>query len=387
MAGELPKGWRRASLRDLVGLQRGHDLPTSSRRAGPVPVMGSAGRSGWHDESRAAGPGVVLGRSGASIGAVHFSSVNYWPLNTALYATDFKGNDPQFVYRSLQQLPLSSFNSGSAQPSLNRNYIAQVEVDIPPISEQRAIVSIVSALDNRIESNRRLVTTQVAARRCRFAHVYRGETERQPLSAIACQQKATVQPSVTPAETFQQFSIPAFDAGGDPEVCQGTSMASGKTPLPSEPVILVSKLNPRTPRIWNPVTSGAGRAVCSPEFLVLQPIGAATHAWLDGCVRHDDRFYGEVLAGVTGTTGSRQRVQPADVLRATVPAPGAARIQEWTAFAAPMIKRESALIRESRTLTAIRDALLPKLVSGRIRVPLADEPEEQLGVATEALGA
>ena len=61
--------------------------------------MGSAGRFGWHDESRATGPGVVLGRSGASIGAVHFSSVDYWPLNTALYATDFKGNDPQFVYR------------------------------------------------------------------------------------------------------------------------------------------------------------------------------------------------------------------------------------------------------------------------------------------------
>jgi hypothetical protein len=52
-----------------------------------------------------------------------------------------------------------------------------------------------------------------------------------------------------------------------------------------------------------------------------------------------------------------------------------------------MLSQRVRLLRESRTLAAIRDALLPKLVSGQIRVPLSNDPEEQVGAAVEALGA
>lgn len=300
------------------------------------------------------------------------------------------GIDPGFIWACVRSPGFTSHlraeTTGTAVPHISGKQIGSFPMMVPSLPEQRAIASVLGALDDKAESNRRLVVAQVAARQCEFTHRYGSEGERQPLDAIASQHKTTIQPSETPSELFEQFSIPAFDAGDDPDVCLGSSMASGKTRLPSEPVVLFSKLNPTRPRVWNPVTSGAGKAVCSPEFLVLRPTGEATHAWLDACVRHDERFYGEVLAGVTGTTGSRQRVKPADVLRATVPASGE-RIQEWTAFAAPMIERESSLIRESRTLTAIRDGLLPKLVSGKIRVPFSDDPEEQVGAALEALSA
>lgn len=88
--------WVTKTLGEFVTLQRGHDLTEPDRRPGLVPVMGSAGQNGTHDKSRAPGPGVVIGRSGASFGQVHFVEEDYWPHNTCLYVTDFRGNDPKF---------------------------------------------------------------------------------------------------------------------------------------------------------------------------------------------------------------------------------------------------------------------------------------------------
>ncbi|EQD78764.1 restriction modification system DNA specificity subunit, partial [mine drainage metagenome] len=119
-------------LGEFVTLQRGHDLPDEQRRPGSVPILGSFGITGWHDEAKALGPGVTVGRSGASFGVVSYSSRDYWPLNTALYVIDFHGNDPRFAYYFLQQFDFKSYNSGSAQPSLNRNFIHPVPVDVPP---------------------------------------------------------------------------------------------------------------------------------------------------------------------------------------------------------------------------------------------------------------
>lgn len=112
--------------------------------------MGSAGANGSHDEALAQGPGVVIGRSGASIGRVHFAEVDYWPHNTCLYVTDFLGNSERFAYYLLQTLNLAAFNSGSAQPSLNRNFVYSIRLRLPDRREQDAIVEVLKALDDRI---------------------------------------------------------------------------------------------------------------------------------------------------------------------------------------------------------------------------------------------
>lgn len=146
----MSSDWPLMSLGDLVRLQRGHDLPVNEQRPGPYPVMGSAGPNGSHDVALAPGPGVVIGRSGASVGRVHYTSSAYWPHNTCLYVTDFLGNCPRFASYLLGSLHLGSFNSGSAQPSLNRNYIYSIPVRIPSRREQDEIAAVLSVLDERI---------------------------------------------------------------------------------------------------------------------------------------------------------------------------------------------------------------------------------------------
>ncbi|MBO0344393.1 restriction endonuclease subunit S [Roseibium sp. CAU 1637] len=151
--------WREITLGDFIALQRGHDLPSHDRGDGDVPVMGSFGVTGYHSIPKADGPGVTVGRSGASIGTVSFIEEDYWPLNTCMYVTDFKGNYPRFVFHFLSTLNLARFNSGSAQPSLNRNYIYPIEIRVPAFREQREIAAILGALDDKIELNRKTAAT------------------------------------------------------------------------------------------------------------------------------------------------------------------------------------------------------------------------------------
>lgn len=150
----MGNNWKKIPLGELISLQRGHDLPSQNRVDGPIPIMGSSGLTGWHDTSKSSGPGVVIGRSGNSMGVVSYSESDFWPLNTCLYVTDFKGNDERYIYYMLQQIDFDQFNSGSAQKSLNRNAVYPYEVTATTdVNEQRRIGKLLANFENKISIN------------------------------------------------------------------------------------------------------------------------------------------------------------------------------------------------------------------------------------------
>jgi type I restriction enzyme, S subunit len=141
--------WREVPLGEVLTLQRGFDLPKRMRRPGPYPVVSSSGISGSHDEFKVVPPGVVIGRYG-SLGSVHWVTDPYWPLNTALWVKDFKGNDPRFVSYLLQTVSMDG-SSAAAVPGVNRNHLHQMVVRRPQRGIQRRIAALLSALDEMIE--------------------------------------------------------------------------------------------------------------------------------------------------------------------------------------------------------------------------------------------
>ncbi|MDD3269124.1 MAG: restriction endonuclease subunit S [Syntrophomonadaceae bacterium] len=153
----LPSGWTDMKLGNFVALQRGYDLISQDRIVGNIPVIGCGGINGYHSEANAKSPGVALGRSGAGYGTAFYCPVDFWAHNTVLFVTDFKGNHPKFVYYFLDALDFSNYNSGGAQPSLNRNYIYPIDVVIPPIQEQIAIANLLSTWDRCIEKSERII--------------------------------------------------------------------------------------------------------------------------------------------------------------------------------------------------------------------------------------
>ncbi len=142
--------WRECTLGDAITLQRGHDLPKSKMVSGEIPVAGSNGIIGCHNISTTKGVGITIGRSG-NIGNAYLYKNDFWAHNTTLYVKNFKGNDEIFIYYFLRNIDFKSFNVGSAVPTLNRNHIHPLDISLPPLPEQKAIATILSSLDNKID--------------------------------------------------------------------------------------------------------------------------------------------------------------------------------------------------------------------------------------------
>lgn len=142
--------WRAQTLGSLINLKRGYDLPSRLRNEGKYPIYSSSGISGYHNEFICNPPGVITGRYG-TIGQVFHASSQYWPLNTTLYVQDFKGNDARFVFYFLQTLDWEKFSDKSAVPGVNRNDVHTEEVSFPEPPEQRAIADVLSSLDGKID--------------------------------------------------------------------------------------------------------------------------------------------------------------------------------------------------------------------------------------------
>ena len=151
-------GWRRLRLGEVATLQRGYDLPVQLRRSGSIPIYAANGTVGTHDTPMDNGPGVITGRSG-TIGKVHYSPGPFWPLNTSLYVRDFHGNDPRFVYWLLRSMDLTRFHEGSGVPTLNRNIVHRVEVDLPPIEQQRRFGQLAGQIGGPISMSKESVVS------------------------------------------------------------------------------------------------------------------------------------------------------------------------------------------------------------------------------------
>lgn len=153
--GGVSMEWKEVRLGDILNFRRGHDLPHSAMKPGNIPVAGSNGVIGYHDTATPMKPILTIGRSG-NVGKPYFYE-EAWAHNTTLYVDDFKGNDPKFLYYLCQTMPFANFGGGSAVPTLNRNHIHPLETKIPVnVEDQRRIASILSSLDRKIELNNKI---------------------------------------------------------------------------------------------------------------------------------------------------------------------------------------------------------------------------------------
>ncbi|MGV3245034.1 restriction endonuclease subunit S [Staphylococcus sp. 11262D007BW] len=141
---------------DFIELKRGYDLPSNDRNKGCIPIISSSGKSGNHNIAKVKGPGVITGRSGL-IGAVHYESADFWPLNTTLYVKDFKGNSPEYVYYFLKNMNLKNFSTGSSVPTLNRNHLNNIEISIHDTFKQLKQIKLLVDIDKKIDNNKQII--------------------------------------------------------------------------------------------------------------------------------------------------------------------------------------------------------------------------------------
>ena len=348
----------KARLGDHLDFSNGTTPPARDRH-GRFRIYGSNGAIGFAPAHNASGPLIVLGRVGSYCGSLRYCDSDVWVTDNALVCRAKSPEETRYWYYALQTCGLNGHRAGSGQPLLNQRIVRDISIPTIAARERRRVAAFLGALDDRIAANDRVI---VAAEALMLATV-ESVSEYVPLSSLVSRSTVFLDPGQFD-DTVAHFSFPAFDSGARPELVAARSIRSGKLLL-AAPCVLFSKLNPRIPRIWNVVNLPADMALASTEFVVLTPIDVGTSVvW--SALRQPDVSH-TLQQMVAGTSGSRQRVQPRDLLRVPVrdvrrlPAASSDAI---TALGALCHQRRA----ESARLSALRDALLPPLVSGTVRV-------------------
>ena len=188
-----------------------------------------------------------------------------------------------------------------------------------------------------------------------------------PFSKIAILKTESVHPKKSPDKLWSQFSLPAFDSGKSPTLDLGIEIKSGKYKL-SNNVVLVSKLNPQTPRVWMPNVVDVESSVCSTEFMPFEPI-LEQHKPFIYALMSSKFIQTEIASRVTGTTGSHQRVSPKNIAVLDVILPSENCIKLYCEMVEPSFNKINLISSQSTELTNLRDTLLPKLISGELQIP------------------
>lgn len=317
---------------------------------------------------------ITIAANIAELGILGFDAC--FPDSVLGFIPDTSKSDLDFVYYTLThfQKQLKHIGEGSVQDNINLGTFEDIEFPFPSLPEQKAIASVLSSLDNKIDllhrQNKTLEAMAETLFRQWFIEEAKEDWEELSVSDIAIHVKDNVNPSRDPLETFYHFSLPAFDSGQKPTSELGSEILSNKYRV-SKNSILVSKLNPRVPRIWL-VSNVEDNYVCSTEFQNLKPKVTAHLMFLYSLFNSRD-VIDELTMSASGTSGSHQRVKPEDMLNITFRTPCLDYLEQYSSLIAPSMQKVASNKQQIQTLENLRDTLLPKLMSGEVRVQYQTE--------------
>ncbi len=411
----MANDWRPSTWGDEVTLEYGKAIRGYSQTHGKYRVFGSNGPIGWTSDALTQGPGVVLGRKGAYRG-VEFCREPFWVIDTAYYVVPKTDLDMRWLYYAVKHYKLGEVDDGSPIPSTTRAAVYMLELDVPPKHEQQAISRILGTLDDKIELNRKENETLEAMARALFKAWF---VDFEPVRAKleGRWQRGQSLPGL-PAHLYDLFPerLAESELGEIPEGWEVTSLSEfsslnpeswTKRTRPGE-IRYVDLSNTKWGRVES-VTNYEADDAPSRAQRVLRPLDTIV-----GTVRPGNGSYALISdEGLTGSTGfavlrplrrecsefvylaatARENIErlsnladggayPAvrpEIVSATqVPRTSQELINEFSRQVSPMLAGIADNERTSSPLAQLRDTLLPKLISGELRVP---DAERIVGVA------
>ena len=317
-------------------------------------------------------------------------------------------SDTDFIYWFLTQdhvvelLHTIAEHSTSAYPSIRPADIKQLSLNLPPFPEQRSIAHILGTLDDKIELNRRMNETLEAMARALFKDWFvdfgpvrakmKGRDTGLPkhldnlfpnrlvpselgeipegweiatLNRIAENPRRGIQAQqITPGTPYIALEHIPKRCIALSEWSIADGVASNKFKF-VQGDILFGKLRP----YFHKVIIAPMDGVCSTDIVVISPTTADWYGFVI-CHVSSSTFVDYTNAGSIGT--KMPRTKWSDMARYEITLPNQTLARTFTKQVKPLFKRIVAAIHESHTLVAMRDTLIPKLISGEMRMKNAE---------------
>ena len=392
-------------LGELADLANGKALDTSEYDPfGRVRVIGANGEMARAGRALTDGPTVVIGRVGAYAGVVHYCSEPVWVTDNAIVARARDGADPRFLFYAFKSLDFGGTATGSAQPLVTQSGLKVLRAPSPPLPEQRAIAKVLGDLDDKIELNRRMNETLEAMARALFKSWF---VDFDPVRAKMEGRK----PAFMDAETAALFPDKLVDselgeipAGWEVKpIGELVRAVGGSTPsttdsalwggphrwirpkdLSERPGPVLTTERTITDAGLQSISSGllpagtvllSSRAPIGYVAVTVVPVAINQGFIAMVCDRHLTPQFAyhwthanlhTIHARASGTTFpeiSKAAFRPISAL-----APPRRLVDAFEQFAGELFQRIVSSQRESVTLAELRDRLMPRLLSGELRV-------------------
>lgn len=144
----IPIGWQQIKLGDILSVGGGKDY--KHLECGNIPVFGTGGYMLSVNKALCSGETVFIGRKGTIDKPFYFKG-DFWTVDTLFYTYKFKNTTAKYVNNIFQKIDWKTYNEASGVPSLSKTIIERIKFNIPPLSEQNRIVSVLETWDKAIE--------------------------------------------------------------------------------------------------------------------------------------------------------------------------------------------------------------------------------------------
>ena len=385
-------------------------VKSSERRPGPYPYFGAQGIVDHVDGFLFDGEFVLVAEDGENLRSRNqpialMARGRFWVNNHAHILRGTWCADTRFLFYALNQADIAGYVTGSTIPKLSQGNLNRILVPCPSIDEQREIVAILGALDDKIDLNRRMNETLEAMTRAIFQDWF--------VTFGPTRAKQEGHPPYLAPDLWSLFPN-RLDDQGKPEgwrdrpLAEFMGLISGGTPRTSEPaywggdIPWFSVVDAPAPSEMYVITTektitAAGLENCAATLLpegavIITARGTVGKLAVVGCPMAMNRScYAAVGTGGIPSSfilfllkEAVQRLQANThgsvfdtITRPTFqavssPMPSLKLAIHFGAVVEPLLARVLSNVRESRTLAATRDLLLPMLMSGELRVRDAD---------------
>ncbi len=326
----------------------------------------------WMPTPLAAGD--VLLTSEAPLGEVaYLASTEQWCVGQRLFGLRGKPGllDGRYLYYLLQTAPVRqqilSRASGSTVLGIRQAELIQVRLQLPSVVEQLRIAETLGALDDKIESNRRLIrlSSEFTAASVRSAAAGASATDL-PVAALARFVNGGAYTKGATGAGRMVLRIAELNSGpGGSTIYTELDVPGDKTARAGD--LLMSWSGSLDIYRWT-----HDEAIINQHIFKVIP--QALPAWLvHDRLKAAMPIFQSIAKDKATTMGHIQR---GHLESTTVPMPPSEQIKRLDAQLGPLWDRVLLAEREIHTLAALRDALLPELLSGRIRVPEVGEAVE-----------
>lgn len=357
-------------------------IRSSDRKSGKYPYYGASGIVDYIDGYLYDGEYLLIAEDGENLRTrktpiAFIASGRFWVNNHAHVVIGNQLANTRYLCYALEKTDISGYLSGSTQPKLTQAALNRIELSLPERKKQDAIVEVLCALDDKIAANDRIESAYKRILSLKFEQL-QIDVEPELTRRCAINEMINFNPRLNApmgqAVYLDMAALPTADTRiKDPprrKSKSGTRFANGDT--------VIARI---TPCLENGKTGfidfmeDGEIGVGSTEFIVMRARpGIPTH--LPYFLARSARFRDNAIRNMIGSSG-RQRVSAAQLFDFPVRQPNEGELADFAAAASIAFAHMKSLGAESTKVAELRDTLLPKLMSGELRVRDAEKVVEE----------